>query len=95
LIEALPRLRRIAALSGSNRTAGSEGAMVTVGLHGDDTVSEEARDPLNNDGSATMRVLRAANSDMFKPHHYAYKEHDLHLEIAAAALAQRAPFKSI
>jgi len=52
---------------------------VTVGLHGDDVVFEETTEPAKDDGSETMRQMRAAIPGMFKSHHYTYKERELHL----------------
>jgi len=53
---------------------------VTVGLHGDDIVFEEITDPPNDNGSDAMRQMRTSMPEMFKPHHYTYKEHELHLD---------------
>ena len=55
------------------------GKWVTVGLHGDDVVFEETTEPAKDDGSETMRQMRAAMPDMFKSHHHTYKERELHL----------------
>ena len=52
---------------------------VTVELHGDDVVFEETTEPLKDDGSETVRKLRAAMPDAFTSHHNTYKEHELHL----------------
>ena len=54
---------------------------VTVELHGDDVVFEETTEPLKDDGSETIRQLRAAMPDAFTSHHNTYKEHELHLTI--------------
>jgi len=42
-------------------------------------VSEKTTEPAKDDGSETMRQLRAAIPEMFKSHHYTYKEHELRL----------------
>ena len=52
---------------------------VTVELHGDEVVFEQTSEPPKDDGSEVMRKMRAADPDMFKPHHYSYKEYELHL----------------
>jgi hypothetical protein len=52
---------------------------VTVELHGDDVVFEETTELLKDDGSETIRQLRAAMPDVFTSHHNTYKEHELHL----------------
>lgn len=52
---------------------------VSVELHGDDTVFEETTEPPKDDGSDFMRQLRLTSPDMFTPHHYTYKERELHL----------------
>jgi hypothetical protein len=52
---------------------------VTVELHGDDVVFEETTEPLKDDGSETIRRLRAAMPHVFTSHHNTYKEHELHL----------------
>jgi hypothetical protein len=63
---------------------------VTVGLHGDDVVFEETTEPPKDDGSEVMRQLRAASPDMFKPHHYSYKEHEIHLDTGDQERVKRA-----
>jgi hypothetical protein len=52
---------------------------VTVDLHGDDIVFEDTTEPLKDDGSETIRQLRAAMPDLFTSHHNTYTEHELHL----------------
>jgi hypothetical protein len=52
---------------------------VTVELFGEDVVFEETTEPLKDDGSETVRKLRAATPDTFTSHHNTYKEHELHL----------------
>jgi len=51
----------------------------TVELHGDDVVFEDTTEPLKDDGSETIRQLRAVMPDAFTSHHNTYKEHELHL----------------
>jgi hypothetical protein len=46
---------------------------VEVGLHGDDVVVEETTEPQKDDGSQLMREMRQTNPDMFRSHHYTYK----------------------
>ena len=66
------------AIQGWQRQQGSE-QWVTFELHGEDVVFEETTEPLKDDGSATIRQLRAATPDAFTSHHNTYKEHELHL----------------
>ena len=66
------------AIQGWQRQQGLE-QWVTVELHGDDVVFEETTEPLKDDGSETIRQLRAAMPDTFTSHHNTYKEHELHL----------------
>jgi hypothetical protein len=66
------------AIQAWQRQQGSE-QWVTVELYGDDVVFEETTEPLKDDGSETIRQLRAAMPDAFKLHHNAYKEHELRL----------------
>ena len=66
------------AIQGWQRQQGLE-QWVTVELHGDDVVFEETTEPLKDDGSQTIRKLRAAMPDAFTSHHNTYKEHELHL----------------
>jgi hypothetical protein len=49
---------------------------VTVELRGDDIVFEDTTEPLRDDGSETIRQLRAAMPDAFTSHHNTYKEHN-------------------
>jgi len=65
-------------IQGWQRQQGLE-QWVTVELHGDDVVFEETTEPLKDDGSETIRQLRAAMPDAFTSHHNIYKEHELHL----------------
>jgi hypothetical protein len=65
-------------IQGWQRQQGLE-QWVTVELHGDDMVFEETTEPLKDDGSETIRQLRAAMPDAFASHHNTYKEHELHL----------------
>jgi hypothetical protein len=65
-------------IQGWQRQQGLE-QWVTVELHGDDVVFEETTEPLKDDGSETIRQLRAAVPDAFTSHHNTYKEHELHL----------------
>lgn len=66
------------AIQGWERQHGLE-QWVTVELQGDDVVFEETTEPLKDDGSDTIRQLRAAVPDAFTSHHNTYKEHELHL----------------
>ena len=66
------------AIQGWQRQQGLE-QWVTVELHGDDVVFEETTEPLKDDGSQTIRKLRAAMPDAFTSRHNTYKEHELHL----------------
>jgi hypothetical protein len=66
------------AIQGWQRQQGLE-QWVTVELHGDDVVFEETTEPLKDDGSETIRKLRAAKPDAFTSQHNTYKEHELHL----------------
>jgi hypothetical protein len=66
------------AIQGWQRQQGLE-QWVTVELHGDDIVFEDTTEPLKDDGSETIRLLRAAMPDAFTSHHNTYKEHELHL----------------
>jgi hypothetical protein len=63
---------------------------VTVELHGDEMVFEKTSEPPKDDGSTFMRELRMANPDMFNPHHYTYKETDLHLMTSDQGRVKRA-----
>ena len=65
-------------IQGWQRQQGLE-QWVTVELHGDDVMFEETTEPLKDDGSETIRQLRAAVPDAFTSHHNTYKEHELHL----------------
>ena len=65
-------------IQGWQRQQGLE-QWVTVELHGDDVVFEETTEPLEDDGSETIRQLRVAMPDAFTSHHNTYKEHELHL----------------
>jgi hypothetical protein len=65
-------------IQGWQRQQGSE-QWVTVEVRGDDVVFEETTKPLKDDGSETIRQLRAAMPDAFTSHHNTYKEHELHL----------------
>jgi hypothetical protein len=65
-------------IQGWQRQQGLE-QWVTVELYGDDVVFEETTEPLKDDGSETIRQLRAAMPDAFTSHHNTYKEHELHL----------------
>ena len=65
-------------IQGWQRQQGLE-QWVTVELHGDDIVFEDTTEPLKDDGSETIRLLRAAMPDAFTSHHNTYKEHELHL----------------
>ena len=65
-------------IQGWQRQQGLE-RWVTVELYGDDVVFEETTEPLKDDGSETIRQLRAAMPDAFTSHHNTYKEHELHL----------------
>jgi hypothetical protein len=66
------------AIQGWQRQQGLE-QWVTVELHGDDVVFEETTESLKDDGSETIRQLRAAMPDAFISHHNTYKEYELHL----------------
>jgi hypothetical protein len=65
-------------IQGWQRQEGLE-QWVTVELRGDDIVFEDTTEPLRDDGSETIRQLRAAMPDAFTSHHNTYKEHELHL----------------
>ena len=65
-------------IQGWQRQQGLE-QWVTVELYGDDVVFEETTEPLKDDGSGTIRQLRAAMPDAYTSHHNTYKEHELHL----------------
>jgi hypothetical protein len=52
---------------------------VAVTLQGDQIVFEETVDPPKDDGSELMRQMRVESPEMFKPHHYSYTRHELHL----------------
>jgi hypothetical protein len=52
---------------------------VTVELHGDGIVFEEAVEPPKDDGSALMQQMRLQSPSMFEPHHYTYTRHELYL----------------
>jgi len=58
-------------IQGWQRQQGLE-QWVTVKLHGDDVVFEETTEPLKDDGSETIRQLRAAMPDAFTSHHNTY-----------------------
>jgi len=59
--------------------AGDPTTWITVTLHGDDIVFEQTLEPPKDDGSETMRQMRAQYPDIFKPRHYTYTEYELHL----------------
>jgi hypothetical protein len=52
---------------------------IAVELNGDEVVFEKTTEPPKDDGSSLTRELRAIHPDMFNPHHYTYKETELHL----------------
>jgi hypothetical protein len=58
---------------------GDPTAWITLTLHGDETVFEQTIEPPKDDASETMRQMRAAYPDFFKPRHYTYTEYELHL----------------
>ena len=59
--------------------AGDPRTWITLTLHGDDIVFEQTVEPPKDDGSETMRQMRAQYPDIFKPRHYTYTEYELHL----------------
>jgi len=59
--------------------AGDPRTWITLRLQGDEIVFEETIEPLKDDGSETMRQMRAEYPDIFKPRHYTYTEYELHL----------------
>jgi hypothetical protein len=59
--------------------AGNPKTWVTVTLHGNEIVFEQTIEPPRDDGSETMRKIRAEYPDLFKPRHYTYTEYELHL----------------
>jgi hypothetical protein len=54
---------------------------ITLTLRGDgtETVFEQTIAPPKDDGSETMRRMRADNPDFFRKRHYTYTEYELHL----------------
>jgi hypothetical protein len=52
---------------------------ITLTLHGDEIVFEQTIEPPKDDGSETLRRMRAEYPDFFKTHHYTYTEYELHL----------------
>jgi hypothetical protein len=59
--------------------AGNPRTWMTLTLHGDEIVFEETIEPPKDDGSETMRRMRAEYPDSFSTHHYRYTEYELHL----------------
>jgi hypothetical protein len=59
--------------------AGDPRTWITVMLQGDEIVFEQTIEPPKDDGSETMRQMRAEYPDIFRPRHYTYREYDLHL----------------
>jgi hypothetical protein len=59
--------------------AGNPRTWMTLTLHGDEIVFEETIEPPKDDGSETMRQMRAEYPDSFSTHHYRYTEYELHL----------------
>ena len=63
----------------SQPRVGDPRTWITLTLHGDKTVFEQTIEPPKDDGSETMRQMRAQYRDLFKPRHYTYTEYELHL----------------
>jgi hypothetical protein len=59
--------------------AGDARTWITLTLRGDEIVFEQTVEPPKDDGSETMRQMRAQYPDLFKPRHYSYTEYELHL----------------
>jgi hypothetical protein len=59
--------------------AGDQRTWITLTLQGDEIVFEQTIEPPKDNGSETMRQMRAENPNLFKPRHYTYTEYDLHL----------------
>jgi hypothetical protein len=53
-----------------------------VRLHGDDVVFEETTEPMKDDGSEVIRLMRQSNPDLFRSHRNTYREHELTLTTA-------------
>jgi hypothetical protein len=58
---------------------GDPTAWITLTLQGDGTVYEQTIEPPRDDGSETMRKMRAEYPDFFRARHYTYREYELHL----------------
>jgi hypothetical protein len=59
--------------------AGDPTTWITITLHGNEIVFEDTIEPPKDDGSETMRQMRAEHPDLFRTRHYTYTEYDLHL----------------
>jgi hypothetical protein len=57
---------------------GDPAAWITLTLQGDGTVFEQTVEPPNDDGSETMRKMRAEYPDSFRTRHYTYTQYELH-----------------
>jgi hypothetical protein len=73
---------RIKVQGWQRKTLYGEDHWVTVSLHGDDVVFEETTEPMKDDGSEFVRLMRQSNPDLFRSHHNTYKEHELTLTTA-------------
>jgi hypothetical protein len=51
---------------------------ITLTLQGDGTVFEQTIEPPKDDGSETMRKIRAEYPDFFRARHYTYTQYELH-----------------
>jgi hypothetical protein len=63
---------------------------VTVSLHGDLVVYETTTEPMKDDGSEFMRLLRQEHSNEFKPQRSTHKEQELRLRTADQDRVKRA-----
>jgi hypothetical protein len=57
---------------------GDSTAWITLTLQGDEIVFEQTIEPPKDDGSETVRKMRAEYPDFFKARHYTYTEYELH-----------------
>jgi len=57
---------------------GDPRAWITLTLQGDEVVFEQTIEPPKDDGSETMRKMRAEYPDFFRARHYTYTEYELH-----------------
>jgi hypothetical protein len=63
---------------------------VIVSLHGDEVIYETTTQPMHDDGSELMQLLKEKNPELFQSRHLTYNEHSITLSTADEARVSRA-----